>query len=152
MPVITEQPATVYLHCRNVYCPGNDQQQAEGRRVEEAQTFGENGGDGIFTHFVERSMVVYRADEAQLPCPGCGEDREVTGDPRPSYQPLSGYDPRGLLDVPKFDAGRQAEITSVPAHIRGESDEEMESRLRATLREEQMMARLRAELDESDGG
>lgn len=153
MPTITAVESVVYAHCRNPRCPGHDQQELRGRRVEEAYTFGENGGDGIFVAFVERSQVHYEAaDAADVPCPGCGEPREVTGTARPSYQPLSGHDPNGLLTVPRFDSGRQAELASVPPSVRGESDEEMEARLRAQLKEEQMMARLRAEIDAGEPG
>jgi hypothetical protein len=140
MPTITATPAVAYAHCRNARCPGYDQQQIEGRRVETAQTFGENGGDGIFMSFVERSMVTYEAvDES-----GCGEDREVTGDPRPSYQPISGHDPMGLLSTPGFDPAQTAPAPGFAP----ETDEEMEARLRAQLREEQMLQRLRDETAE----
>jgi hypothetical protein len=33
----------------------------------------------------------------------------VTGEPRPSYQPLSGHDPLGLLQFGGFDAGMQVQ-------------------------------------------
>jgi hypothetical protein len=104
VPQITATPATVYLHCRNARCSGSNQEELEGVREETAFTFGENGGDGIFVTFIERSMVEYRVEDPEvLPCPGCGEDREATGTPRPSYMNLSGHDPMGLIGGPGFD-------------------------------------------------
>lgn len=137
MPISTETPATGYLHCRNAMCAGYHQQEAPVSKVETSWTFGEMGGDGVFTHMVQNSSVVYVADAKELPCPVCGENREVSGQPRPSYQPLSGHDPMGLLNVPRFD----------PNGTAPESDEEIEARIRARLKEEQIEARLRAEMD-----
>lgn len=142
MPALTETPITAYAHCRDARCPGYQQQEVQAVRVETGWTYGENGGDGVFTHMQEKSSVEFRfADDAEAPCPVCTVPREVTGDARPSYQPLSGFDPLGLLSVPKFDAAAQ-----VPVDIRGETDEEMEARLRAEIREEQMRERLREEM------
>jgi hypothetical protein len=143
MPTITEAPVRAYCHCRDARCPGYQQQEIDAVREEASYTFGENGGDGVFTHMVESSRVEYRAaDEADVACPVCSADREVTGTPRPQYVNESGFDPMGLLSVPKFDAHPD----SVPAGVRGETDDEIEARLRAKLREEAIEARLRAEL------
>lgn len=103
MPQVAEAPATVFLHCRDPRCAGYNQEEAQGTRKEISFTFGDNGGDGIFTHFVERSMVTFHADEADIPCPACGEPREATDQHRPAYQPLSGHDPMGLLKNAKFN-------------------------------------------------
>jgi hypothetical protein len=97
VPTITPTPATVWAHCRSARCPGYQQEELQGERVETAFTFGENGGDGIFVSFVEKSVVEFRADDSVLACPGCGESREISGEPRPQYMPLSGHDPMGLL-------------------------------------------------------
>jgi hypothetical protein len=45
------------------------------------------------------------------------------------------------LALPKFDSAAS------PAPVAGETDEEIEMRLRAKLREEQIEARLRAEME-----
>lgn len=148
MPTFTAVPVFAYAHCRDARCPGYQQEQVDAVREEMAYTFGENGGDGVFTHMVESSRVEFRAtDEADVACPVCGEPREVTGDPRPQYVNESGFDPMGLLSLPKFDPKKQhGDASSVPAHVRGETDEEMEARLRQEIREEQMRARLREEM------
>jgi hypothetical protein len=104
MPTVTATPATVYLHCRDARCSGNNQEAVEGSREEHVQTYGDNGGDGIFMAMTERSTVSFRAaDDEDLPCPGCKQPREVSGEPRPSYQPLSGHDPMGLVGGAQFD-------------------------------------------------
>lgn len=147
MPTITAVPVTGYASCRNALCPGYHEEEVPALREETSFTFGELGGDGVFKHMEERSVVEHKfADETDAPCPGCGRERICSGEPRPQYEGLSGFDPMGLLNVPKFNAAQQAEAVAV-AGTPGESDEEIESRLRAKLREEQIEARLRAELD-----
>jgi hypothetical protein len=147
LPTITQQDVRAYAHCRNARCPGYAQQEIAAVREESSQTFGENGGDGVFTHMPERSVVEYRfADPEDVPCPVCSAPREVTGDPRPQYQPLSGHDPLGLLQVPRFDAGKQAERVE---HIETgqESELELEARIRRQLLAERLEAKLRAEIE-----
>lgn len=142
MPTITATPTKAYAHCRDARCPGYHQEAVDAVHEEAFYTFGENGGDGIFAHMTESSRVEYRfADETDVPCPVCTQPREITGTPRPQYVNESGHDPLGLLGMPKFNASESA-----PAHVRGETDEEMEARLRAEIREEQMRERLRTEM------
>jgi hypothetical protein len=142
MPTITAFPMRAYAHCRDARCPGYHQQEVDATREEASYTFGENGGDGVFFHMVESSRVEFRfANPADVACPVCGSDREVTGSPRPQYVNESGHDPLGLLGVAKFDPSE-----SVPASVRGETDEEIEARLRQKIREEQIEAKLREEM------
>jgi hypothetical protein len=108
MPSVTESPARAYAHCRNARCPGYQQEEIAGVREEVGFTYRElNGNKGApdpYDGLLERSSVRFRfEDESQAPCPACGEAREVTGEPRPSYQPLSGHDPLGLLQFGGFD-------------------------------------------------
>lgn len=104
MPTVTETPVKGYAHCRNARCPGYQQEEIDAVREEKSFTFGDGGGDGVFTHMIERSMVAFLfANPEDAPCPSCREPREVSGDPRPSYQPLSGHDPMGLLQFGGFD-------------------------------------------------
>lgn len=146
MPTITPVPVFAYAHCRDARCPGYQQEQVDAIREETSYTFGENGGDGVFTHMIESSRVEYRfTDTKDSPCPVCGVPREITGTPRPQYVNESGFDPMGLLSLPKFQSDSDAGA-SVPGHLRGETDEEMEARLRQEIREEQMRARLREEM------
>lgn len=145
MPLVIEAPVRGYAHCRDARCPGYAQEEVDAVREESSFTFGELGGDGVFTHLIERSTIVYRlADDEQRACPVCSQPREVTGSHRPQYQPLSGHDPMGLLTVPKFDAGKQHEM---PPGLRGETDEEMEARLRREIAEERMRDRIRKEME-----
>lgn len=148
MPAVTTTPIKAYAHCRNALCSGYQQVEVDGLKEVAAYTYGEMGGDDIFYSFVQNSIVEYKfADPEDAPCPGCGEPREVTGDPRPSYQALSGHDPMGLLGMPKFDAARQNQVVATAGSLT-ESDEEIELRLRAKLREEQIEAKLRAEMEQ----
>lgn len=140
MPTITATPVRGFAHCRSALCPGYAQEAIDAIREEASYTFGENGGDGVFTHMIESSRVEYRAAEGSAPCPACAAPREITGEPRPQYINESGHDPMGLLALPKFD-------TEATPASRGETDEEIEMRLRAKLREEQIEARLRAEME-----
>lgn len=143
MPTMTGSPVVAYAHCRDARCPGYQQEQVDAVREETSYTFGDGDrlGAGVLQNTVERSHVEYRlADPEQSACRVCGVPREVTGEPRKAYVNESGFDPMGLLSVPKFDA------ESVPASVRGESDEEMEDRLRREIREEQMRERLREEM------
>ena len=143
MPTVTVAPVRAYAHCRDARCPGYQQQAVEAVREEVMYTFGENGGDGVFTHMVESSRVEYKfADESDAACPVCSTPREVTGDPRPQYVNESGQDPMGLLALPKHDTA----ASFSPFSPAGESDDEIELRLRQKLREEQIEARLRAEM------
>lgn len=143
MPTITGTPVVAYAHCRDARCPGYQQEQVDAIREETSFTYGDGDrlGAGILQNTVEKSLVEYRvADPDRAACPVCEVPREVTAEPRKQYVNESGFDPMGLLSVPKFDAG------SVPSSVRGESDDEMEDRLRREIREEQMRERLRAEM------
>jgi hypothetical protein len=60
---------------------------------------------------VEKSQVYIEfADEGDAACRSCGAQRSVTDKPRPTYQPLSGHDPNGLLYLSGFNPVRQAEM------------------------------------------
>lgn len=135
MPTVTEAPVKAYAHCRDARCPGYGQQEVDALRQESSFTFGELGGDGIFTSFVERSTVkfVFVNDDDEA-CPACSRGREVTGEPRPSYQPLSGHDPLGLVGGQKFN----------PAVVNTEQDAAM-----AEMRAE--MSRMKAQMDAMGG-
>jgi hypothetical protein len=140
MPTVVPTPIQGYAHCRDARCPGYAQEAVPAVREEASYTFGENGGDGIFTHMIESSRVEYVfADAGDAPCPVCSVAREVTAEPRPQYINESGHDPMGLLGLPKFNA------SEVPAAV-GESDDAMEARLRREIAEERMRERLRAEM------
>lgn len=121
MPIVTEDPTRAYAHCRNARCPGYAQEEINAVREETAFTFGDLGGDGVFTHMTERSTVGFRfADPVDGPCPGCGEVREVTGDPRPTYQPLSGKDPMGLLHAQPYNPSQVVPAEDKTAELQAE--------------------------------
>lgn len=140
MPTVVATEVKGFAHCRDARCPGYQQQEVDAVREESSQTFGENGGDGPFLHMIERSSVEFRfKDSDDVPCPVCSQPREVSETPRPQYQPLSGHDPMGLLSVAPFDPGKVPEVV--------ESDEAVEARVRQRLKEEQIEARLRKEME-----
>lgn len=101
--IVTEATVKAFAHCRHPLCPGYGQEEVDAVRTETAYGFKDNGGD---LPGIERSMVmlVFADDDARA-CRNCGRDRELTGDARPSYQPLSGFDPMGLINgsVAPFD-------------------------------------------------
>jgi hypothetical protein len=128
MPTVSEAPARGFAHCRSARCPGYQQQEVAAVREEVGFTYRELNGnkgapdpyDGLF----ERSSVRFRfEDESEAACPVCGEPREVTGEPRPSYQPLSGHDPLGLLQFGGFDAGMQVQPDDRTAELEAQLQE-----------------------------
>jgi hypothetical protein len=144
MPTITGTPVKAFAHCRDARCPGYQQEEIDAVREETSFTFGDGDrlGAGVLQNTVEKSHVEYRAASAgDAPCRVCGVPREVTGERRKQYVNESGFDPMGLLSMPKFD-----EAAAPPAAVLGESDAEMEDRLRREIREEQMRERLRQEM------
>jgi hypothetical protein len=111
MPVVTQNPARAYAHCRTARCPGYQQQEVAAVREEVGFTYRElNGNKGAaepFDGLFERSSVRFRfEDESEAGCPVCGETREVTGEPRPSYPNVSGEDPMGLLAFGGFSPSK----------------------------------------------
>lgn len=136
MATVTETPVKGYAHCRNARCPGYQQEEVDAVREEKAFTYGDGGGDGVFMHMVERSMVSFLfANPDDAPCPSCKEPREMSGEPRPSYQPLSGHDPMFLATSgAKFDPG----VVNTPADAK---QAELEAKLAI---QEQQIARLLA--------
>lgn len=101
MPTVTVENRKLFAHCRNPMCPGYKQSEVDGLVQETGWRFDENGGDipGIERSFVSLNF----ADQDDAPCGSCGDRRELSLDSRPSYEPLSGFDPMGLLREPKFD-------------------------------------------------
>ena len=121
MPRFNETVIRGFAHCRNSRCPGNAQQEVDAVRVETEYTFGDHGGDGVFTSMVESSVVEHRfADPEEAPCPACGEGREVTDKARPSYLPLSGKDPMGLLGMQPGQAPAQNNMVAELQELRAQ--------------------------------
>lgn len=114
MQVVVEK-VRAYAHCPNARCVGYLQEQVDAERVETSYLYTDNGGD---LPGVERSIHHFKwLDSADPTCPGCGEIRELSGEPRPSYQPLSGYNPMGLVDgsVAPFNPAKAPEDPRVAA-------------------------------------
>lgn len=106
MPTVTEAPTTAYAHCRDSRCAGNEQEMVEAVRVEEAYTMRDLGDvtNTPMSNVIERSNVRWKfANAEDSPCPECGLIRDLGGSPRPTYAPLSGFDPDGLLGSKRFD-------------------------------------------------
>lgn len=139
MPTVTETPVKGYAFCRNARCSGYQEEEVDALREETAYTYGDNGGDGVFVGMVERSMVTFRfADPERAPCRSCKQPREVSGSPRPSYQPLSGHNPMGLLEFGGFDPSMM-----VPPG--GDRTAELEQKLAATQEQVQALIDAQAE-------
>jgi hypothetical protein len=86
MPAITEVTISAFAHCSDVGCPGSAQQPVDGVRREVSETIGERGGDGPFVGVTENSTIYTQfADPADVVCPECGKDREITDQERPNY-------------------------------------------------------------------
>jgi hypothetical protein len=115
MPNVIDTPAKGYAHCLNPRCPGYQQEVVPAIRRETQWTYTELDGD---LPGIERSTVSYHfADEKDAACPTCKGIREVTAEPRATYQNLSGHDPNGLLKIRPHDspdpASLQAEIAAL---------------------------------------
>jgi hypothetical protein len=109
-------------------CPGYGQESVEAVRVLTEYLYRDNGGD---LPGVERSNADLRwADAGDAPCRSCSMPRELSEHPRPSYQPLSGYDPMGLLHGPAFD----------PNRVNSESDARMAAMEAEMVKLRQMLA------------
>lgn len=106
MPVVTENKRVLFAHCPSPLCANYRQQEVEGVVVETSYMFTDNGGD---IPGIERSVEDLRwVDDDQAECSECGRRRELSTSPRPSYDPLSGHDPMGLVNgtVPPYDPGK----------------------------------------------
>lgn len=104
MPHVVTEKVQAYAHCPNARCVGYLQEEVPAERVETNYLYTDNGGD---LPGVERSNSHFRwPDGVDVSCPGCGGLRELSASPRPSYQPLSGYDPMGLLGAAKFNPAK----------------------------------------------
>lgn len=101
MPVVTENLVCGYAHCQKPNCTGYGQQQVDATRTETAFTFMDNGGDipGVERSTARLSFI----DPADVACPACGRDRELSEHPRPAYEPLS----EGLVMGPAVDDGER---------------------------------------------
>lgn len=99
--LIGETARKLYAFCQNAQCPGYAMVEVDGLVREVGDTFQAGGGDipGIERSHVE---LLYQ-DASDAPCPSCSQPRSLSAEPRPSYDPLSGHDPMGLLAGAKFD-------------------------------------------------
>src|ERR1044072_2537731 len=134
MPTVTPTSVKAYAHCTDAHCSGYHQEEVPAIREETAWTIGERGGDGAFAMLGENTSGDYRFENLDdMPCPQCSKPRNVTGEPRKQYHPLSGHDPMGLLNSMKFDAGKQVspqneELSTAQAEIA-----ELKSQMRELL-------------------
>lgn len=122
--IVTETRVELYAHCRNPLCPGYGQEKVAGIVQETAYQYSDNGADMMRGH-VERSIHDLRfEDEDSRPCRVCKQARELSETPRPSYQPLSGFDPMGLVnggasafDPTKVNTEADARIADLEAKL-----------------------------------
>lgn len=132
MPTITAAEVVGFAHCRNPRCPGSQQEQVKAIQHIESYSYLERGGD-----LPGEEMSTVRltfADEAEMPCPNCALTREVTAEPRPSYQGEWG-EQNFLLDIEvgadgsRFDPSKQAELQSQASEKLQEENAELRERL-----------------------
>jgi hypothetical protein len=96
--VMNQTEVDAYAHCGTPpVCDGYDQVKVKAIREELGTTYMESGGD---LPFIEKSHIHLRfADPDDAACPHCGAGRELSEQPRTTYQNLSGYDPEGLRGI-----------------------------------------------------
>lgn len=103
-PNVNESLEEGFAHCVNARCDGYGQEPVMVVRTVVEHTVGSRGGDGIFSNVVENTNEYLRlADEADIPCPSCSKDRDVSLQERPVYPIITGFPQDGLLNVKGFD-------------------------------------------------
>lgn len=128
-PVSTDTQIEAWANCQYALCPGSGQEKVPAIRNVVEHSFESRGGD---IPGVENSQVYLRfVNEADSTCAVCGANRVLSEQVRPTYQPLSGHDPMGLVNgsVARFDP-----------NVRNSPDDQQVAALQAELekaREEQ---------------
>lgn len=112
MPTVTEQDKTGYAFCSQARCPGNSQQKVPAVYRVTERTYREMGGDSPGIEASWQTVLFKNEDDAN--CAHCGRRREITDQPRVTYENLSGQNPMGLLGAPQFDPKKQAELQASP--------------------------------------
>lgn len=107
MPTITQQHVEGYAHCRDSLCPGNEQERVPAVREQSDLYYKEWDPDGVpgVMNSTQRFMF---ADQADVACPYCAQNREVTDQERPVYPVMTSQldgvkttDQRFLLELQK---------------------------------------------------
>lgn len=150
MPTQDIAKVRLYAHCRNALCAGYAQQEIEGVRIRTDYAYRDNGGD---IPGVERSCVDLlwgdpedrEGNTAKMACPFCQQRRELSETVRPSYQPMSGHDPMGLVN-----GGVKAYNASAPPNT--ERDAEVAELRAQVARQEALLLRLTSALGVGDEG
>lgn len=135
MPTQTSDLVRAYAHCINPMCPGYGQEEVPAVSTETSYTFRDHGGNSreVFRSFVELRYAVDAVEEQDrdayveqyrdaAACRSCGRPRELSATQRPSYLPLSGHDPMGLLTSPAFNPAvvnttQDAELAEMKAKL-----------------------------------
>ena len=121
MPTVSEDAIDGYAACHDGRCAGYKQQPVRAIVTETQFSYVDFGGD---VPGIERSSTLIRfADEADIPCPVCGEPRFVSDQVRPIYPNVSGRPQDALLhindsnervrDVELESARREAEMAQM---------------------------------------
>jgi hypothetical protein len=106
-PVSTEQEIEAWANCQYALCPGSGQEKVPAVRNVVEHSFESRGGD---IPGIENSQVYLRfVNETDSTCAVCGAARVLSEQVRPTYQPLSGHDPMGLVNgsVARYDPNYQ---------------------------------------------
>lgn len=145
MPTITQAPIRGFAHCRNPRCSGNNQEEVDAIQQTESYSFIERGGDlpgeensivrVNFAHNgVDPNTGEYNREQDESLCPHCGLVREVSADPRPSYQGEWGQQDF-LLDIEvgkdgtRFDPSKTVELQAAASEKLAEENAELRERL-----------------------
>lgn len=117
MPRTTDTPIDAYAHCADSTCPGNAQQPVKAIRHDVAFSYMDLGGD---MPGIERTTSALRvAHDKDATCKTCGGPRELSTDPRPVYNNLSGHPQDGLLKIAaERAAGHQPTESAELAELR----------------------------------
>ena len=121
MPAVTETTVDAYAACHDGRCAGYKQEAVQGIVTLTEFSYVDLGGD---VPGIERSTTLIRfADDNDVPCPVCGEERFISDQVRPIYPNVSGRPQDALLhindsnervrDVELQDARREAEMAQM---------------------------------------
>ena len=120
MPTETVTERELLKWCSDPRCKGNAQTATAGLQIETAWTFEELADGPVTVHGPEHSSIRFQFanPEADAKCRVCGKDNQLGDQPRPRYEPLSGFSPDGLLHVERWTpGGRTAEVDAKLAEL-----------------------------------
>ena len=85
MPTTAAESVSAFAFCKDTGCPGYVQRPVDALRQVQSWTFQDCGGDGSVPGEYRSAEYLSFADQADVACPHCGVDREVSLQERPDY-------------------------------------------------------------------